>query len=250
MFTILNSPDDGILRGYRSKAQFRLYKLLPDGYIDEVKDRFAKRYGDIITNLTEEQTVFQITHIDFLKKGIRRGALVLPLKEYCQWYNEQISRNFEGEDFDAYMRKLRKKKDRMEAVIQLLIDEFGDDLNRKRAEGFLFDEYIEIFKEFESDIGNIVKVASYRLYLRQKEEEEDDYPSRIYELELPTIISSNTKEDTSCANFFRAYYFNNMPFNKHKKAFLDAIYLWILGYSQRKIAFETGYGLGTINKLL
>ena len=104
-----------------------------------------------------------------------RGGLTLPLKEYCQWYNDQISRNLEGEDFDAYMRKLRKKKDRMEAVIQLLIDEFGDDLNRKRAEGFLFDEYIEIFKEFESDIGNIVKVALYRLYLKQKEEE-DDYP--------------------------------------------------------------------------
>jgi len=113
---------------FRLKAQFRLYKLLPDGYIDEVNDRFAKKYGDIITNLREEQTIFQITHIDFLKRGIRRGAIVLPLKEYCPWYNEQISRNFEGEDFDAYMRKLKKKIVRQEAVIQLLIDEFGDDL--------------------------------------------------------------------------------------------------------------------------
>ena len=249
VFTILNSPDDGILRGYRLKAQFRLYKLLPDGYIDEVNDRFAKRYGDIITKLREDQTIFQITHIDFLKKGIRRGALVLPLKKYCPWYNEQISRNFEGEDFDAYMRKLKKKKDRMEAVIQLLIDDFGNNLNRKLAEGFLFDDHIEIFREFESDIGYIVKVASYRLYLRQKDEA-DDYHARIYELELPTIITDPTKEDTSCANFFRGYYFNNMPFNKHKKAFLDIIYYWIRGFSQRKIAFETGYGLGTVNKLL
>ena len=167
VFTILNSPDDGILRGYRIKAQFRLYKLLPDGYIDEVNDRFAKRYGDLITNLTEKETVFQITHIDFLKKGVRKGYLILPLKEYCPWYNDQISRHFEGEDFDAYMRKLIKKKARMEAVIQLLIDKFGGNLNRTRAEGFLFDKYIEIFKEFESDMGNIVKVALYRMYESQ-----------------------------------------------------------------------------------
>jgi hypothetical protein len=167
--------------------------------------------------------IFQITHIDFLKKGIRRGALILPLKKYCSWFNEQISRNFEGEDFDAYMRKLRKKKDRMEAIIQLLIDEFGDDLNRKRAEGFLFDEHIEIFREFESDIGNIVKVALYRLYLRQKEKEED-YNSKSYELEIPSIITDPAKEEVSCANFFRAYYFNNNPFNKYKKVFLDTIY--------------------------
>lgn len=147
------------------------------------------------------------------------------------------------------MRKLIKKKDRMEAVIQLLIDDFGNDLNRKRAEGFLFDDHLEIFREFESDIGNIVKVALYRLYLKQKNESED-YHSRIYELELPTIISSNTKEDTICANFFKAYYFNNMPFNKYKKVFLDIIYYWIRGFSQRKIAFERGCGLGTVNRLL
>ena len=249
VFTILNSPDDGILRGYRLKAQFRMYKLLPDGYIDEVNDRFAKKYGNMITKLREEQTIFQVTHIDFLKKGIRMGALVLPLKEYCPWYNEQISRNFEGEDFDAYMRKLKKKKHRMEAVVQLLIDDFGNDLNRKRAEGFLFDDHIEIFREFESDIGNIVKVALYRLYLRKKDESDDSH-SRIYELELPSIITDNSKEDVSCANFFRAYYFNNLPFNKYKKAFLDIIYYWIRGFSQRKISFEIGTGLGTVNKLL
>jgi len=89
----------------------------------------------------------------------------------------------------------------------------------------------------------------YRLYLRQKEEEED-YNSKSYELEIPSIITDPAKEDVSCANFFRAYYFNNNPFNKYKKVFLDTIYLWILGFSQRKIAFETTFGLGTINKLL
>jgi len=250
VFTILNSPDDGILRGYRLKAQFRLYKLLSDGYIDEVNDRFVKKYGDIFTNLREEQTIFQITHIDFLKKGIRRGALVLPLKDYCPWYNDQISRNFEGLDFDAYMRKLKKKKDRMEAVIQLVIDEFGKDLNRKLVSGFLFRKHIEIFREFESDISGIVNSAFYLLYSRQKEDDAEDYHSKIYELELPTIISNNSKEDTTCANFFKAYYFNNMSFNKHKKKFLDIIYYWILGLSQRKIAYETGYGLGTVNELL
>ena len=218
VFSILNSPDDGILRGYRLKAQIRMYKLLPDGYIDEVNDRFAKKYGDIITKLREDQTIFQVTHIDFLKKGIRRGALILPLKEYCPWYNEQISRNFEGEDFDAYMRKLKKKKHRMEAVIQLLIDKFGNDLNRKRAEGFLFDKHIGIFREFESDMGNIVKVALFRMYetkqakiiikneidTKEKIEEFTDFEKQMFDIfkfdtfkcseeEIFTLIKKNAK---------------------------------------------------------
>ena len=68
IFTILNSFDNGILRGYRLKAQFRFYKLISDGYVDEVNDRFAKRYGDIITELLPEETIFQITHVNFLRK--------------------------------------------------------------------------------------------------------------------------------------------------------------------------------------
>ena len=74
------------------------------------------------------------------------------------------------------LRKHNVVQKRIQAIKKLffysfrkLIDEFGDDLNRKRAERFLFDEHIEIFREFESDIGNIVKVADYRLYLRQKD---------------------------------------------------------------------------------
>lgn len=248
IFTILNSSDDGILRGYRLKAQFRFYKLLPDGYIDEVNDKFAKRHGDIITELLADETIFQITHINFLKKRIRRGSLTLPLKDYCPWYNDKISRSFEGEDFDALMRKLRKKKEKMEAIIQLLIKEFGKDLTKDKAEGFLFDEHIEIFREFETDIRKIVKIAKYRMWKEQKERE-DDFNSSTTELTIPQIIN-NKDTDDACANFFKSYYYNNMPFNKYKASFLAIVYDWILGLSQRDIAYGTGISLGTVNRLL
>ncbi len=248
IFTILNSFDNGILRGYRLKAQFRFYKLISDGYIDEVNDRFAKRYGDIITELLPEETIFQITHVNFLQKKVRRGALILPLKKYCSWYNDEISRSFEGEDFDALMRRLRKKKKKMEAIIQLLIDKFGNDLTKDKAEGFLFDEHIEIFGEFESDIKKIVQTAKYRMWDDQKQRD-DDYNSETIELTIPQIIR-NKDADDACANFFKAYYFNNMPFNKHKASFLAIVYDWVLGLSQRDIAYGTGYGLSTVNRLL
>ena len=248
VFTILNSTDNGILRGYRLKAQFRFYKLISDGYVDEVSDRFAKRHSKIITGLLAPETIFQITHISFLKEGIRTGALILPLKDYCSWYNDKISRSFEGEDFDALMRKLRKKKEKMEAIIQLLIDEFGTDLTKDKAEGFLFDKHIEVFKKFESDIREIVKVAKYRMWKWQKQRD-DDFNSETIELTIPQIIE-NKDSDEVCANFFKAYYYNHIPYDKYKASFLAIVNDWILGLSQRNIAYETGISLGTVNKLL
>lgn len=248
VFTILNSVDNGILRGYRLKAQFRLYKLLSDGYVDEVNDRFAKRYGDIITELDAHETIFQITHINFLRKKIRKGGLILRLKDYCKWYNDKISRSFEGDDFDAYMRKLRKKKEKWEAIIELLIDKFGTDLTKDKAEGFLFDEHLEIFNEFETDISKIVKIAKYRMWREQKRRD-DDFNSETTELTIPKIIESK-ESDNACANFFKAYYYNNLPFNKQKASFLAIVYDWILGLSQRNIAYDNEIGLVTVNKLL
>jgi hypothetical protein len=248
VFTIMNSLDNGILRSYRLKAQFRFYKLLSDGYIDEVNDRFAKRHGDTITELEAQETIFQITHINFLKKKIRRGALVLTLKDYCPWYNDKISRSFEGEDFDALMRKLRKKKEKMEAIIKLLIEKFGTDLTKDKAEGFLFDEHLEIFRVFEADLKNIVKIAKYRMWKLQKERD-DSYNNETTELSIPQIIT-NKDSDEACAEFFKAYYYNNIPFNKHKASFLSIVPDWITGLSQRNIAYETGIGLSTVNNLL
>ncbi len=49
------------------------------------------RVFGVLINSSMVDFKFQITHIDFLKKGIRRGALILPLKKYCSWFNEQIS---------------------------------------------------------------------------------------------------------------------------------------------------------------
>ena len=191
---ILNSLDDGILRGYRTKAQIRLYKLLTEGYMDEVNDKFAKKHRDYITNLRQQQTIFLISHVDFIKKDIKKGALILPLKKYCNWYNQKISRSFEGEDFDARMRRLVKKKLEMEDVVELLIHEFGRKLTVKLARGFLFDDYLETFRDFEMDINNIVEVAKYRMYKSQREEEEEIRGDRVKRL--------NKKNDGLFNDFF------------------------------------------------
>jgi hypothetical protein len=248
IFTIMNSLDNGILRGYRLKAQFRFYKTMSDGYVDEVNDKFAKRYGDDITELLPEETIFQITHVNFLRKKIRKGGLVLHLKDYCPWYNDKISRSFAGEDFDAYMRKLRKKKDKREAIYQLLIDKFGKDLKKERVSAFLFDDHIEIFKEFEMEIKQIVEVAKYRMWKEQKQKD-DDFNSETTELSIPQIIT-NKDSDDACAEFFKAYYYNNIPFNKDKASFLAIIPDWVLGLSQRNIVYETGIGTNKVNRLL
>ena len=183
---ILNSLDNGILRGYRLKAQFRFYKLLTEGYMDEVNDKFAKRHRDNITNLFPEQTIFSISHIDFLKAKLRKGVLTLPMKKYCTWYNEKISRSFEGEDFDARMRRLVKKKLDIEDVILLLIRKFGGNLTIKLARGFLFDKYIETFRVFESDMKNIVEVAQFRMFESRQEQEQEVQEEIIEQLSVNT----------------------------------------------------------------
>ena len=190
VIVILNSLDNGILRGYRTKAQMRFYKLLPEGYLNETNDRFAKKHRNSLTSLLQDHTIFSISHIDFIKKDIKKGVLILPLKKYCWWYNQKISRSFEGEDFDAQMRRLVKRKKEMESVIELLIREFGRDLTIKKAKGFLFNKHLEIFREFESDINIIVDVAQYRMYDNQKQEER-----KIREMEIEQTSDSNSEID-------------------------------------------------------
>ena len=77
---------------------------------------------------------------------------------------------------------------------------------------------------------------------KELNQETNMFQGKNLNLEVPTIIHDESN-DTSCANFFKAYYFNNLPFDKDKKYILDIIYFWILGFSQRKIAYETSYGI-------
>ncbi|GAH59964.1 unnamed protein product, partial [marine sediment metagenome] len=94
----------------------------------------------------------------------------------------------------------------------------------------------------------IVKIAKYRMWREQKQRD-DSFNSETIELTIPKIIKSNDS-DEACANFFKAYYYNNMPYNKHKASFLAIVYDWVLGLSQRDISYGTGYGLTTVNRLL
>ena len=206
VIAILNSLDNGILRGYRLKAQFRFYKLLTEGYMDEVNDKFAKRHRNNITALFPQQTIFSISHVDFLKAKIRTGILTLPMKKYCSWYNEKISRSFEGEDFDARMRRLVKKKLDIEDVILLLIRKFGGNLTIKLARGFLFDQYIETFRVFEQDMKSIVEVAQFRMFETRQEQDQEaineaieqiNYNTEFYNisLEFADYVRSNLDND-------------------------------------------------------
>ena len=253
IFTIMNSLDNGILKGYRLKAQFRFYKLITDGYIEETRDKFAKNYGDIVTNLREEQTLFQITHIDFLKAGIRRGILELHLDDYCPWYNKKISRSFEGEDFDAGLREINKKKMRMEKVIQLITGKYGTKLLKtktlQKVQGFLFDEHIKLYNEFEQYIPIIVKVAIYRMDELQEQQAEQDEQQKKSLIETIVIPNLSLENDNSCAVFFRDFYSSN----GRNKMFQDLVFQVIskaMGLREAERFFNGSVKYNQIQKLI
>ena len=253
IFTIMNSLDNGILKGYRLKAQFRFYKLITDGYIEETRDKFAKRYGDIMTNLMPEQTLFQITHIDFLQAGIRRGILEMHLDDYCPWFNKKISRSFEGEDFDAGLRKINKKKRRMEKVIKLITEKYGTKLLKtktlQKVQGFLFDKHIKLYDEFEQDIPIIVKVAVYRMDELQEQQARQNEQQKKEEIETIIIPKLSLENDNSCAAFFRDFYNQN----GRNKMFQDLVFQVIsksLGLRSAERYFNGSVKYNQIQKLI
>jgi len=170
--SILGSQDDGILRKYRTKAQFKFYKSLTDGYIEETpKDKFAKKHHELLTTLKPRYTLFRISHTWFTTRYpiLRTGILDMPLKNYCPWFNDDISRNFEGESFDALLRRTRKIKLRAEKVIRLLASKFGKKITIGVAKGYLWDNHEKLYLEFKDEIPNLVNTIKSRFKLNQIE---------------------------------------------------------------------------------
>lgn len=223
VFFILNSLDDGILRGYRKKAQFQFYKRLPHGLILETRDKFAKKYEDIITKLDYDQTLFRTTHPSFANPilEINQGILTLHIDDYCPWIRnneEAISRSFEGLNFDAHLRKINEKKQRMEKIIKMITDKFNEELLKTKAtqkvQGFLFDEHIKLFNEFERDIPMIVKVAIYRLSETLKLEEQTISQEHAIKKEIIIPGLTQRNDENACAAFFKTFYENNDDSNE------------------------------------
>jgi hypothetical protein len=260
---IVNSPDDGILRGLRKKSQFRFYKTLSRGYLYETADKFAKRYDEILPRLLPDQTLFETSHIHFLQEQIFEGVLQMDLTRYCPWYNDRISRSFEGENFDAYLRKIKKVKDDSEKLIELLMKKFEDKvdkINKKLVKGLLWDEYPKLYRKFEPHLTNIVETVKWRVF-KQKELGGSDIGG-VQDLKVPTIIKHNEQPspkdadneysyDDSCAQFFKGFYRKNLPEAvSYRKIIPEMIYDWVCGSSQRQIAFDHDVGLTKTNQLI
>jgi len=266
VFSILNSQDDGILKRYRTKAQFKFYKSLTDGFIEENPiDKFAKKHAELIPILKQKETLFRITHPRFTNgyPRIRVGKLVMDYHDYCPWWNEEISRNFEGETFDAMLRRTEKIKDRSENLIKLLASKFHDKITIAIARGFLWDNYPELLIEFEDHLKYIVNAIKSRYKLeeferlrykrKEKEEEEEDddndtpsshYVDKIY---LPEVNRTISFQDF-LLNFYRIN-LKTLP-AKEREYHSLIMWDWANGKSQADIMDDRGGSPNTINDII
>jgi len=259
VITILNSLDDGILRGYRTKAQLRFYKQLTDGYIEEnPKDRFAKLHAEAITSLEPHETIYRITQPHLLKFGLRKGALVMPLKKYCPWYNDQISRSFEGENFDALLRETERIKERAEPLIKLLSSVFGPKITVSDAIGYLWDNHPSLLLEFEDQLKYIVSAIKTRYKLaklnkkkyQRIEKLRDDFDKKeeIYQkIQLPEI-----NKETKFPEFLLQFYRLNLKTYEDAEKEYHALIMhdWANGLSQADIREQRGGAPNTINAII
>jgi len=264
VFSILNSQDDGILRGYRTKAQFKFYKSLTDGFIEEnPRDKFAKRHAERIPILKPQETIFRITHPRFTNgyPRIRTGILLMDYHDYCPWWNEEISRSFEGETFDAMLRRIEKIKDRSEDLIRLLASKFHDKITINVAKGFLWDNYPELLIEFEDHLKYIVNAikSRYKLeelerlkYGRKKVEKEEEEESTKSSHHVNKIYLPEVSRDITFPDFLLNFYRINLKTLPAKEREYHSLIMWdwANGKSQADIMDDRSGSPNTINDII
>lgn len=266
VLSLLNTQDDGILRKYRTKAQFKFYKSLTDGYIEETfTDKFARKHQEILATLDPKYTLFRISHPWFSTKypRIRTGYLYLPLRKYCPWFNDEISRYFEGENFDSALRKTRRIKERAESVIQLLASKFESKITIEVARGFLWDNYPMLLNEFEGHLKYIVNAIKSRYKLNQLErlkysgdgdanddefdESESATVARVLNVYIPEMTRTTSFPDF-LINFYRI---NLKHLSAAEREYHSLIMFdWANGLSQADIRENRGGSPATINTII
>ena len=262
VFSILNSQDDGILRGYRTKAQFKFYKSLTDGFIEEnPRDKFARKHAELIPILKPQETIFRITHPRFTNgyPRIRTGILTMDYNDYCPWWNEEISRSFEGETFDAMLRRTEKIKDRSENLIKLLASKFHDKITIAVAKGFLWDNYPELLIEFEDHLKYIVNAIKSRYKLNEldrlkydKEIEKDENESITSSNYIDKIYLPEVNRNITVPDFLLNFYRINLKLlpAKDREYHSLIMYDWANGLSQADIMEQRGGSPNTINTII
>jgi len=259
VFTILNSLDDGILKGYRKKAQFQFFKLLTHGFIDETNIKFLRKHEDIVTALFPEQTLFRTSHHMFITAGMTQGILDLHKSEFCPWYSDEISRSFEGECFDANYRDELRRAEKREEVIKWIMENFGPRLAQSKIadliEGTLYDEQNDLWYEFKNDLTLMRKIAYSRqdklTDLEKKRNKILKDSETIFEI---PALEANKETELRCAEFFREYYEINLPKyldmnNQINKKLPEIFYLWVSSHSQKnEIQPEVKLSINTINE--
>jgi len=218
---IINSDDHGgVLKRLRIKIFFWFYKTHTHGEIEEDRtDKFAQKYKNYLTRLfNKDWCLFRFSHIDFLKRGITEGKLYLPLKKIIPWWTEEISKYFSNQSFDAGLRQLNRKAERMEPIIQKLATNLGPKLTIQEARGYLFDHDKEGYLEFQDTLSEIVSVIKSRFktnqlnkekYIERSEEkylESIEHDPRFYQ----TVNIPQITKDTSFPEFVQSFYNLNL----------------------------------------
>lgn len=261
VITILNAQDDGILRGFRTIAQVRFYKTLTTGFIEETpKMKFIKNYKDLLTkHLKVQHALFEISHQTFINKRITEGVIIMDYHDYFPWWNEDMSRSFDGEDFDARLRREKKIMQRAEQVIQLLGNTFGPSITNTFARGFLRDNHPQLFLEFEPHLKDLVAIIKTRFALskfnKQKYYDKESVDLETLESSQTTyqrIMIPNFEKDMTFQEFLLEFYRKNLTGLEDKEREYQALILhdWSNGLSQRAILENRGGNSYKINQVV
>ena len=260
---IINSDDHGgILKRLRTKIFFWFYKTHTHGAIEEDRtDKFAQKYKSLLTKLfNRDYCLFRFSHMDFLKRDLTDGMLYLPLREIIPWWNEGISKYFSNKSFDAGLRELNEKAERIEPIIQKLGSIYGKKITRDQVRGYLFDHERENYIEFRDSISEIVSVIKSRFKIAELNKEkymdrsEEDYleviehdPQFYQNVNIPEITTK-----TSFQDFILLFYSSNLLDLKIEERIYQAniMHDWSCGLNQREIRDNHGGSLTTINKII
>jgi len=259
VFIILNSLDDGILKRFRTKSQFDFYKLMTERSIEENRsDQFLKKYANLISTLwNKDLCLFRTSHLRFARY-CKRGILNLPLDEVCSWYNDDISRSFEGECFDAGLRKQEQLKENLEPYILELAGVFGAKITLDDVKGYLYDFRPEIYVAYEDHLPLIKSLIKSRFHATMT-------GSQKYEQKKNIDINNLKKKDesykriqipemsrkTKYFDFLCEFYRLNLSHldTKEREYRARTMQLWAMGLPQSEIYKKVG-DINHVNKVI
>lgn len=165
VIVIINSVNLNIMSEFRDMIDIIVYKHLATTFINNNKhrDSFLDDNIGIITKLKEWESLV----ISDYKLFEGKGKIVLYLKDYCDWYNDKISRYQEKTNPDASFDEIIKNSEDIEKVAIDIVMEKGVEFHGRNGYNdfisWMFLENVDIYHDFKSDLKLIHRVYLYIL---------------------------------------------------------------------------------------